>query len=164
MNLTFLPEPELEFGAGRHVDIRFGLANYGPLDHDSPDAPRRIKVGLVGTSETVEGAQRWLERCREPIAGKAGRQPNLFPAFPGCNPDAGLRTELIMAPRLQRSIPQRAFDALKQHTDANAVVTGAVELFLAELAHLAEQAQPDVMICAVPLALLEAVEAHAARG
>jgi hypothetical protein len=31
MNLSYLEEPNLEFGAGRHVDIRFGIMNYGPL-------------------------------------------------------------------------------------------------------------------------------------
>jgi len=35
MNVDFLREPELEFGAGRHIDIRFGLMHYGPLDFAS---------------------------------------------------------------------------------------------------------------------------------
>ena len=33
MKADFLHEPELEFGNGcRHVDVRFGLMHYGPLD------------------------------------------------------------------------------------------------------------------------------------
>ena len=93
MRATILPKPELEFGAGRHIDIRFGLLNYGPLDHDRPSAPRRIRVGIIGTSETVEGVAGWLDRCRGAIPPKTSRQPHLFPGFPGCAPDTGLRTE-----------------------------------------------------------------------
>ena len=31
MKTLFLEEPELEFGTGRHLDIRFGIMNHGPL-------------------------------------------------------------------------------------------------------------------------------------
>ncbi len=32
MRIDHLQEPELEFGLGQHVDIRFGIMDYGPLD------------------------------------------------------------------------------------------------------------------------------------
>jgi len=51
MKADFLQEPELEFGAGKHVDIRFGLNHYGPLDVTSEAAPKKIRVGLVGVPE-----------------------------------------------------------------------------------------------------------------
>lgn len=171
MKATFLPEPELEFGTGRHVDIRFGLVNHGPLDLDHPTAPRRIRVGVVGTSETVEGVVAWLERCREAIPARVSRRPHLFPGFPGCAPDVGLRTAIVLDPRAQRSIPQRRFDALAGRAGAEAVVTEAVALFLDEVRYLAEETQVDVIICAVPAAYLDAMEEHdpgampaAARG
>jgi hypothetical protein len=64
MKLEILDEPELEFGSGaRHVDIRFGLMDAGPLDVLSPPL-RGISVGMVGTAETLEGLARWLDRCR----------------------------------------------------------------------------------------------------
>ena len=96
MNLTFLEEPELEFGAGRrHIDIRFGIMDYGPLDFDQPLAPKRINVGIIGSTESIEGVQQWLERCRNEIpgktrkgeAGKPNKQAHLFTRFPGFNPD-----------------------------------------------------------------------------
>jgi hypothetical protein len=32
-DLSHLPEPLLEFaGSGRHIDVRFGLMDYGPVD------------------------------------------------------------------------------------------------------------------------------------
>jgi hypothetical protein len=54
MKIDFIDEPELEFGAGRHIDIRFGLMNYGPLDLGESSTPKKINVGIVGTSETVD--------------------------------------------------------------------------------------------------------------
>src|SRR5580700_3717522 len=103
MNLTFLEEPELEFGAGRHIDIRFGIMNYGPLDFDNSLAPKQINVGIVGSAESVEGVRRWLDRCRTMIAAKPSRedpakpnkQPNLFAQFPGFNLDTGFRSTLV---------------------------------------------------------------------
>jgi hypothetical protein len=63
VRIEFLHEPELEFGAGgQHIDIRFGLLHNGPLDLRTGRAPAEIKVGIVGTTETVEGMARWLER------------------------------------------------------------------------------------------------------
>ena len=94
MNLIFLEEPELEFGVGQHIDIRFGIMNYGPLDFDLPVAPKQINLGIVGSKESVEGVRQWLERCRtellaKPSKGdpdKPNKQPNLFARFPGFNP------------------------------------------------------------------------------
>jgi hypothetical protein len=63
MKADFLQEPELEFGGGKHIDIKFGLMDYGPLDFDNPLAPKRIKLGIVGMPEAIEGITKWLERC-----------------------------------------------------------------------------------------------------
>src|SRR5919202_1549207 len=119
MNSDFLQEPALEFGMGRHIDVRFGIMNYGPLDYAHRLAPKDIKVGIVGTAQTVAGVQAWLERCREEIPAKTSKQPNLFPKFPGCGPNIGFRASLVMDDRLQRSIPQRAFDAVSRLADTN---------------------------------------------
>ena len=83
MKAIFLDEPDLEFYGARHIDIRFGIANYGPLDQELPSAPKAIRVGIVGTPQSVEGVRSWFDKCREPIAAKTSKQPNLFPAFPG---------------------------------------------------------------------------------
>ena len=49
MKAEFLDEPELEFGhGGRHVDIRFGLMSFGPLDIGSPRRPQDISVAIIG--------------------------------------------------------------------------------------------------------------------
>lgn len=156
MNLTFFDEPLLEFGVDCHVDARFGIMNYGPVDFNSELAPKEIKLGIVGTNETVQGVATWLDRCRDEIPAKTSRQPNLFPKFPGFRTDTGYQSTLNLSSRLLRTIPQRQFDELAQKTDHNRVVREAVDLFFAEFTYLTETVKPDVLICAVPQALLDA--------
>ena len=75
MRIDHLAEPELEFGGGRHIDIRFGILNYGPLDLESDLAPRRIRLGVVGTPEDVERATdfrsvTWREGTKGRMTGR----------------------------------------------------------------------------------------------
>ncbi len=132
--------------------------NYGPLDVTNSLAPNDIRVGIVGTPQTVEGVSGWLERCREEIPAKLSKQPNLFPKFPGCNTDTGFRTSLVLDSRLQRTIPQRSFDNISRMTTTNQVIREAVALLLDELHYLAENSSADVLICAMPMSLLERMD------
>lgn len=158
MRVSLLAEPELEFGLGRHIDIRFGLMAYGPLDYASTVAPRAIKVGIIGTTETVEGVEAWFERCRSEVAAKDSNQPYLFPHFPGFNSDVAFRSTLVTEARLQRTIPVRVFERLAKASDPSWVAREAVNVFYAELEHLAEEGRVDVVVCAVPTDLLNATE------
>ena len=93
MKIFRFDEPELQFGTSRHIDIRFGLMNYAPLDFDSDAAPKHIRVGIVGSAASIEGLRDWLERCRVEIPAKQSRQPNLFPRFPGFSAESGFYSE-----------------------------------------------------------------------
>lgn len=157
-HLEHLAEPELEFGAEqRAVDIRFGLASYGPLDGHQDTAPKSINVGIVGTAETVDGIARWLERCQSEIPGKPTRQPYLFPGFPGYQ--VAFHGTFNLDARLQRTISARELDAvLKEHpAGSQALVNATVELFLSEIDSL-DQPVPQVTICAIPWSILKATE------
>src|SRR4051812_23087744 len=80
MKAVVLPEPELEFALGRHIDIRHGIAELGPLDRDEL---RTIKVGIIGSAATRDGVSRWIDSAATGVAAKPSQLPNLFPAFPG---------------------------------------------------------------------------------
>lgn len=165
MNLSFLEEPNLEFGAGRHVDIRFGIMNYGPLDFESPLSPKQINLGIVGTTESVDGVRQWLDKCRNGIPGKPNkddpgkpnRQPNLFARFPGFNPETGFRSALVMEDSLCRNLLKNSLVGISNLRDRNERVSRSVDLFMEEIRYLAQNTAVPVIICAVPLALLEAM-------
>jgi hypothetical protein len=151
VKIDHIKEPELEFGFGqRHVDIRFGIMNSGPLDVEDDKAPRQIRLGMVGTSEDVERASSWLERCRSEIAGAESKQPNLRPHFPGFRSDVGFKSTLVLDTALQRTLPSDYFDELWKTGDANAIVTGSVEAYLNQFAYLFEHERVDVVLAAVP--------------
>jgi hypothetical protein len=166
MNLSFLEEPELEFGAARHIDIRFGIMNYGPLDFELPLAPKQIYLGIVGSKESVEGVRQWLERCRTEIPGKVNKddpatpnkQPNLFTRFPGFSPDHGFRSTLVMDDTLCRGLPNNSILSVAKLPDRNERITRSVDLFIEEIQYLSQSTDAaKVIVCAVPTALLEAM-------
>ena len=105
---TVFDEPEVEFAAGcRHVDPRFGVADYGPVDLGTPGAPREIRIGIVGPADGIDGARRWLERCREPIARQVWRQePATVPRLPGIRQ----RRHVPVATRLRRCTHAHDFE------------------------------------------------------
>jgi hypothetical protein len=160
VKISFLQEPELEFGAGlRHIDIRFGLMNYGPLDVDSELAPRRIRVGIVGTPATVEGARAWLERCRGEIPPPPDiRQPNFHPRFPGFNPDVAFRSTLVLEDALVRRIPDREFEDFKRLGSSNDLARGAAAAIVDECRELVASHAVDVILCPVPPQLVEIMD------
>ena len=156
MNLSILEEPELEFGGGnRHVDIRFGIKDYGPFDLQSPRAPKELRVGLIGTQETVEGARAWLEKCAQGIARKETKQPNLFPAFPALSSSSSFCCDLSIDNAHVRTFTSSAFDAVSTISGINARIEAAAQLFIKEIQFLAENGNPGVILCALPLELLD---------
>jgi len=165
MNLSFFEEPELEFGAGRHIDIRFGITSCGPLDFDSPLAPHEIPIGIIGSKESVEGVRSWFERCRNEIAAKRSKenpdklsnQPNLFTRFPGFSGDTAFKSTLIMDDTLCRDFQKSAITLITKLSDREDKIVRSVDLFLEEIRYLAQNTTAKVIVCAVPLQLLEAM-------
>jgi hypothetical protein len=153
MRATVLDEPELEFGAGgRHIDPRFGIATYGPVDSGTDSAPSRIRVGIIGSQIAVEGIRSWLQRAREPINAKKPKyagQATLFPSFPGFDPDHSFGSVLALEERNMRAVSQETIADLGK-LDGSHAVQVAVDAYLAEILWLAESNSCDVIVCARP--------------
>jgi hypothetical protein len=64
-----LAEPKLQFGQYfEHQDTKTGLAECGPFGLNIEGLhPSEIKVGFIGTRETIAGAKEWLEMWSRPI-------------------------------------------------------------------------------------------------
>jgi hypothetical protein len=155
MKGDFLEEPELEFGgAARHIDIRFGLMDYGPLDHGTSVAHVPIRVGMIGTAATVEAFSTWIERCGKGIDAKPSRYPTLFPRFPGFALDGPFRSEIQMGGRLSSVVPQRAIaDLLK--APAESATHDSARVLVDHARTLSESANPDVIVIAPPRELFD---------
>ena len=69
IKLEYLGEPKLQFGHYfEHEDTKTGLAEYGPFGKNIAGLhPAQIKLGFIGTRETISGAKEWIETCGTPI-------------------------------------------------------------------------------------------------
>ncbi len=122
----------------------------GPLDLRTESAPQRVRLGIVGTPEGVEGIHEWVGRIGSGVAAQESRQPNLFPRFPGFGDGNDLPAPLFVDSRLYGTVRQRDLDSLFKSSDRNRVVDEAVDMFLSEMRRLTEKASAGVLVCAVP--------------
>lgn len=69
ISVEYLQEPKLQFGKYfEHQDTKTGLAEFGPFGKNVPGLhPSEIKLGFIGTRETIAGAKEWLEECGSEI-------------------------------------------------------------------------------------------------
>jgi hypothetical protein len=89
MKLQFIEEPRLAFHQNNtHVDIRAGLSTFGAFDKGSVGVPVPIRLGVIGTTGTVDGVRDWLEQCKNGVGSDEARRAP--PALPR-DDAAGLR-------------------------------------------------------------------------
>ena len=153
MVINHIPEPTLEFGSGRHVDIRFGLLDHGPQDVAQARRPDRIRVGVIGSSQTIENASSWLEKCAGHIPRKPGAKLNLFPEFPGFNPECCFRSSVVLDSSITHQVMPRDFTPLSDDWDYEKRIRHAAEVFADGIVQLAEKS-PDVVLLAMPSELV----------
>ncbi len=161
-----IPEPRLIF-AGGHLweDPKTGILQFGPA---SPDHGARtsIRVGVIGTADTIQQLRAWVERGRMPIGAglnKKGKpyDPVLFPEFPGFNGDHPFRCELDLSDRLRINLTDREIETRLQSEHFSVRVRGVVSLVAERLSALAERhPPPDVVVIAMP----RTVEAACGEG
>ena len=157
MKITRFDEPWLQFGVNKHIDIRFGLMHYNPLDFDQDDAPKKIKVGIIGSAVSIEGIRDWLEKCRTEIAAKESRHPNLFPKFPGFNSKQGFCSDIYVDSSLERQLPPTTIDSICKLPVSDEQKVLAVDAIADEVRQLLEK-KPDIVVCALPQKFLDAFE------
>jgi hypothetical protein len=153
---SVLDEPLLEFGGGgREIDTRLGLMRHGPLE---PERAHKVRLGIIGTSETIEGFARFLDRCQVGIEAKPSRQPNLFLPFPGLANENPFRCLFEVDPRARKPIPRSDITRIAGIKSRAAAIEEGVALFAAQAQAIAEApGPPDVIVCALPFDLITSV-------
>jgi hypothetical protein len=151
-----LPEPKLEFGnGGHHIDPRMGLVEHGPLQ---PIPGERVRIGVIGTPETVDGFAQFIERCRTGIEGKDSPLTNLYPPFPGIGNQNPFRCTFDIEPDARRLIPARDIERIVGIPKQSKAAQGAADLFAENAGSMLEaSSRPDVIVAALPSKLIEKV-------
>lgn len=147
-------EPMLEFGdGGQHCDPRQGLREHGPLQPRSGDV---IRVGVIGTDDTVAGFTEFLGETGRGIESGNKQLINLNPNFPGLGNQNPFRCKFEVPDGATATISRRQVNeitAIGRHDEA---VRHAVELITSQLSALVEgSAKPDVIVLALPIPLIE---------
>lgn len=160
LDVRVLNEPHLVFGdLQRTVDPRIGLGLYGPFDINDPGRRAAIRLGLVGTSESIELVHQFVERSRGRIApvrrirwqGDVSikpMDPAIYPFFPGLEQAFGI--EVVLEPGLVQTLGQRELAELEGIEFYEPRVTRLVEVVAERIRVLVEKpAGPDIVIVAL---------------
>lgn len=135
----YLAEPLLIFGnGGLHVDPRSGIARYGPRSYaPAKRHPDKVRVGLIGTADTMETTKQWLTTNAEGVQGDAKH-----PEFPGFRHDRGFFSALEFDDGWNAQLTQTELkDRLKIRTSRDRFEQ-IVQLLDSKLRMLAERDSP----------------------
>lgn len=161
MKLHFIDEPELEFGdTGRHIDIRHGLTEHGPLDRGLASAPETIRVGVVGVAQDVEQLRVWIDRCRSGVDAKKSKRTTLFVGFPGFGASSTL-CEFVVDDRLVDTISGNDHRSIGEADDVKFQVA-SIERFRQGAADLIEKANAHVVLCLLPETFVRRIDVPSA--
>lgn len=148
-----LAEPQLEFGdRGFEIDPRLGLCRHGPLQ---PMPGDRVTIGVIGTAETYDGFNEWMERLTSSIPGKSAKLPNLFPPFPGLGNENPFRCRFEVDPTARGILPATDVANLVSIQRHGEAVTEAAEMFFNQAQAMLEGSDPPhVIVAALPFDLI----------
>lgn len=149
-----LNEPILEFGdGGQHPDPRQGLRDYGPLQPRSGDV---VRVGVIGTEDTVEGFTEFLAETGRGIESENKELINLNPDFPGLSNQNPFRCKFEVPAGATATLSRRQVKEIKEISRHDQAIHRAVEIVTEQITALTESsANPDVIVLALPVPLIE---------
>lgn len=147
-------EPFLEFASGRsHLCPKRGVSLFGPKSLDMGRRhPESVRVGFIGTGESIDSALQWLESCSQ---GVAGDEKNY--RFPGFKADRGFYTRLSFEDETVEKLTVKEMDGLRQPRTKRERFELTVDLLNDKLRLLAQRDRPpEYVVLALPAELVKA--------
>lgn len=194
ISLEHLAEPTLQFGHYfEHQDTKTGLAEYGPFGLNIEGLhPSEMKLGFVGTRETIAGAKEWIELCSHPIeseniqvVGSATQaspgglfevevQPDprmkrvnkiLNRDFVGLSMDSPFRCRFLTNERWDRTLTSREIEHVLQIPNKEQRIWALVELFSQQIESLATMGPvPTIIVLALTPEIIEQADSVQLSG
>ncbi len=143
----YLAEPQLLFAdGGECVDPQLGISTFGPESFGSSRHPSKIRIGFIGSAETIGASKEWLGRVSAGISENEGEQP-----FPGMRLDRGFFCDLSFSSDWDEVLTQTEIKQVK-------AIRGERERFEAGHGLLRDKTRlvcerdmsPDVLVAALP--------------
>lgn len=147
MKLQIIDEPQLAFHQNKlHVDIRGGLATFGAFDKGATEVPAPIRIGVVGTTVTVDGVRDWLEHCKHGVKSDEHKLTALRPSFPGMTQEV-FGTSLEVSDAATRTITRHELTAALGRPEP---LRQIVDTFMDHARDLAAKSNLHVLVIAPP--------------
>lgn len=147
MRLRFIDEPQLAFSQNKtHVDIRAGLSSYGAFDKGSNSVPSPVRIGVIGTTATIDGVRDWLETCKNGVSSEEQKLKTLRPSFPGMSQKV-FGTSLDITDTHTRTISRHE---LKDALNSANPLARIVEVFMDHARDLAGKSGLHILVIAPP--------------
>lgn len=145
----YVDEPMLIFGNGqKSADQKTGLTTYGPckLPDQKSDAPSTIKIGIIGTTETIHLAERLIEKAINKVQSN-NEEPFLRPPFPGFK--SVFNSDIMLSEQWKISISEDEIsNALKGTFET--IVSNVTDLFSNALKRINErEPRPTIVLYAL---------------
>lgn len=149
-------EPVLGFAGGRlHVDAKIGLARFGPASLGLKRHPAEIRVGYVGSGQSIQSAHAFIERAADGLDG----DPKKAPRFPGFLPDRGFYSEIVEPDGATATITTNEIATLKNVKSKQERFAQAVQLVSDKVRLLAQRDDAlRLIVLAIPNELLTLVK------
>lgn len=149
----YLAEPLLRFGsAGRHVDPKSGIARYGPYSIKTSRHPQDIKVGYLGTANSIAAASEWFAESAQGVRGD-----ETSPEFPGFQSDRGFFCQPRTSDSWNETLTQGELrEVLEPRLPKRERFERCLDLLVSHLRLLAERDDPpDYVLVALPESILD---------
>lgn len=147
MKLQIIEEPRLAFHQNKmHVDIRAGLSAFGAFDKGGAGVPIPIRLGVIGTTATVDGVRDWLEQCKNGVASGEEKLTTLRPPFPGMTEQV-FGTSLELSDTATRTITRHELTAALGKSEP---LRHLAETFMQHARDLAGKSGLHVLVVAPP--------------
>lgn len=148
MSCQYLEEPLLCFADGQlHIDPRQGMLQFGPKSYKPLKRhPSQIRVGFIGSAETINMARQWLIKTQEGVAGD-----EKHPAFPGFQRDRGFFSELLFDDAWVEQFNRTEITDLLNIRSPKESFEAAIQLLQTKLELLwREDQKPEYIVVALP--------------
>jgi hypothetical protein len=152
----YFAEPLLEFAGGRHhVDPKLGISRFGPKSFEPARRhPAKIRVGFVGTAETIGKAHSWMQSVSDGVPGDLER-----PEFPGFRADRGFFCSLETSGDWNGTITASELADIRALDHRRTRFEAALDVVESKLSLLATKDRPpEYVVLALPDELLDICE------
>ncbi len=153
IHVSHIKEPDLVFGRkGEEKDPKLGLKHFGPYfssDEEMP-SPMQVRVGIVGTGETITLTKRIVSLLRREIKSDEDNHW-LYPDYPGFRHDNEIKCEFMNSDGWNETVTTSEIQQILRIADPNERIAAGSDLFVGKIEKITlEDSWPQVIVCAIP--------------